>query len=159
MLGDRRQMEKLTRSLTSKSEKMRALAGAGYARADIARFLGTKYQFVRNVLVQDEVRKAKQAGPTSATPGFSEQLAPIKVKLGPDGRIVIPAAFREVLGLKEGDTLIASIDQGELQLRTIQAAVRRAQAMLRQFVPEGVSLVDELIEDRRREVEREEQDG
>jgi hypothetical protein len=35
----------------------------------------------------------------------------------------------------------------------------RAQALVRQFVPEGVSLVDELLEDRRREVEQERQDG
>jgi len=159
MIADRRQMEKLTRGLMSKSEKMRTLAGAGYARADIARFLNAKYQFVRNVLVQDELRKSKQAASNSATAASPERLAPTKVKLGPDGRIVIPAAFREALELKEGDTLIASMDQGELRFMTIQAAVRRAQAMLRQFVPEGVSLVDELIEDRRREVEQEERDG
>ena len=56
MIQNHRQMEKLIRGLTSKSEKMRALAGAGYARADIARFLGTRYQFVRNVLVQEEAQ-------------------------------------------------------------------------------------------------------
>ena len=83
----------------------------------------------------------------------------MKVKLGPDGRVVVPAAFREALGLKEGDTLIASAGAGELKLMTIPAAVRRAQEMLREFVPEGVSLVDELIEDRRREVEDEERNG
>jgi len=159
MIPDKRQMEKLTRGLPSKSEKMRTLAGAGYARTDIARFLGARYQFVRNVLVQDEMRKSKQGGAHSARAVSSERLAPTKVRLGPDGRIVIPAALREALGLKEGDTLIASMDQGELRLMTIQAAVRRAQAVLRQFVPEGVSLVDELLEDRRREVEQEEQDG
>jgi AbrB family looped-hinge helix DNA binding protein len=86
-------------------------------------------------------------------------LAPTKLRLGPDGRVVIPAAFREVLKLSEGDTLVASIADGELHLLTIQAAVRRAQAIVRRFVPEGVSLVDELLEDRRREVEREHQDG
>jgi AbrB family looped-hinge helix DNA binding protein len=157
MIGNERQMEKLTRGLTSKSEKMRTLAGAGYSRADIARFLGTRYQFVRNVLVQDEARRSKEA--TLAPPASRERSAPIKVKLGPDGRVVVPAVLREALGLKDGDTLIASIDQGELRFMTIQAAVRRAQTMLRQFVPEGVSLVDELIEDRRREVQQEEQDG
>jgi vacuolar-type H+-ATPase subunit H len=31
----------------------------------------------------------------------------------------------------------------------------RAQAIVRQFVPEGVSLADELIAERRREAERE----
>lgn len=156
-MQDRHQMERLTRGLTSKSEKMRTLAGAGYARADIARFLGTKYQFVRNVLVRDEA--TKQAASASQAANLPEHLPPMKVKLGPDGRVVVPAAFREALGLKEGDTLIASAESGELKFMTIAAAVRRAQKMLRQFVPEGVSLVDELIEDRRREVEQEERDG
>ena len=34
-------------------------------------------------------------------------------------------------------------------------AIARAQAILRRYVPEGVSLADELIADRRREAERE----
>jgi hypothetical protein len=61
------------------------------------------------------------------------------------------------LGLQEGDKLIASLEDGEVRLSTIPAAIRRVQALVRQFVPEGVSLVDELLEDRRREVEREQQ--
>ena len=58
---NRQRMRRLTEGLASKSDKMRALAKAGYERADIARFLGTRYQFVRNVLVHDEARNAKQA--------------------------------------------------------------------------------------------------
>jgi bifunctional DNA-binding transcriptional regulator/antitoxin component of YhaV-PrlF toxin-antitoxin module len=158
MGADRRRMEQLTKGLPSKSEKMRTLAGAGYARTDIARFLGTRYQFVRNVLVQDAQRKSARAQPAAAGRA-SDDLVPVKVKLGPDGRMVIPVALRTALSLKEGDVLFASADQGELRLLTIPAAVRRAQAIVRQFVPEGVSLVDELIGDRRRETAREEQDG
>jgi bifunctional DNA-binding transcriptional regulator/antitoxin component of YhaV-PrlF toxin-antitoxin module len=158
MRADPRTMDELTKGLPSKSEKMRALAGAGYERADIARFLGTRYQFVRNVLAQDEQRRARQTRAGAAV-AASGRMGPTKVKLGPDGRVVIPAAFREALGVKDGDVLIASADQGELRLLTIPAAVRRAQAIVREFVPEDVSLVDELIEDRRREVEREEQNG
>jgi AbrB family looped-hinge helix DNA binding protein len=156
MQVDHRLMRQLTDGLTSKSEKMRVLAKAGYKRQVIADFLGTRYQFVRNVLVQDEARNAKKM---VATDSGEAQLAPTKLRLGPDGRVLIPAAFREALGLSEGDTLVASIDNGELNLLTRRAAVRRAQAIVRQFVPEGVSLVDELIEDRRREVEREQKDG
>lgn len=159
MQFDHHQMRQLTQGLNSKSDKMRALAKAGYERADIARFLGTRYQFVRNVLIQDEARNARRAAETKGSPNDNEKLAPAKLRLGPDGRVVIPAAIREALGLSEGDILIASIDNGELNLLTRRAAVRRAQAIVRQFVPEGVSLVDELIEDRRREVEREQQDG
>jgi AbrB family looped-hinge helix DNA binding protein len=157
VMPNQREMRQLTGGLPSKSEKMRVLAKAGYERKDIARFLGTRYQFVRNVLVQDEARNAKQ---TTATSGEgNDKPEPTKLRLGPDGRVVIPAAFRAALGLSEGDTLIASIADGELNLLTVRAAMRRAQAIVRQFVPEGVSLVDELLEDRRREVEREQQNG
>jgi len=159
MLFDQRQMRHMTEGLRSKSDKMRALAKAGYERADIARFLGTRYQFVRNVLVQDEGRQAKQAAEAAAAGRNNDKLTPTKIRLGPEGRVVVPAAFREALGLSDGDTLIASIVDGELRLLTVQAAMRRAQAIIRKFVPEGVSLVDELLEDRRREVEREQHNG
>jgi bifunctional DNA-binding transcriptional regulator/antitoxin component of YhaV-PrlF toxin-antitoxin module len=149
-------MTALTKGLPSKSEKMRVLARAGYGRKAIAEFLGTRYQFVRNVLVEEEARNARQA---AAAVSGEHKFAPTKLRLGPDGRVVIPVAFREALGISDGDMLIASIVDGELHLLTIPAAIRRAQAIVRQHVPEGVSLVDELLEDRRREVEREHQDG
>src|ERR1700760_2772503 len=98
MQFDHQQMRQLTRGLNSKSDKMRALAKAGYERADIARFLGTRYQFVRNVLIQDEARNARRAAETTGSPNDNKKLAPAKLRLGPDGRIVIPAAFREALG-------------------------------------------------------------
>jgi AbrB family looped-hinge helix DNA binding protein len=153
------EMRHLIQGLKSKSDKMRALAKAGYGRADIARFLGTRYQFVRNVLVQDEARKAEEAIRGKAASVGRGEVPPVKLRLGPDGRVVIPAAFREALGLSEGDTLIASIEDGELHLLTVAAAVRRAQSIVRRFVPEGVSLIDELIADRRREVESEVENG
>lgn len=158
MQSRRHEMHKLTQGLSSKSEKMRALARAGYERADIARFLGTKYQFVRNVLVQEEARNAKQMA-AGVPHHAAEKLAPTRVRIGPEGRVVIPAAFREALGLAEGDTLVASLNEGELNLLTVPAAVRKAQAIIRKFVPHGVSLVDELIQDRRREVEHEQKSG
>jgi len=155
---DARKMGQLTRELTNKSEKMRILGKAGYERADIARFLGTRYQFVRNVLIREKER-AKQMASLTGAASDNAQWQPARLRLGPDGRVLIPAAFREALGLSEGDILIASIDDGELNLLTKQAAVKRAQAIVRQFVPKGVSLVDELIQDRHREVEREQRDG
>lgn len=82
----------------------------------------------------------------------------VKIRVGADGSIVVPATLSEALGLKEGDVLFAQAHDGEIHLLTLKAAVRRAQAIVRQFVPEGVSLVDELIEDRRREVEAERED-
>jgi AbrB family looped-hinge helix DNA binding protein len=153
---DPRHMAKLTKGLPSKSAKMRALAAAGYARADIARFLGTRYQFVRNVLKRDEARQNRREADDGARPDHGD-LKPTKVRLGPDGRVVIPVAFREALNLREGDVVIASVDEGEVRLSTMDAVARRVQAMVRKFIPEGVSLVDELIAERRAEAAREEQ--
>lgn len=147
--------------LRTTSDKIRWLAAKGVARADIARELGIRYQHVRNVLVQDEVRAAKTAGASVSSGGASNEvseLKPTKVRLGPDGRVVVPAQFREAFGLKEGDTLFAVVENDEIHLLSPKAAMRRAQAIVREFVPAGVSLVDELIEDRRREVEREARD-
>jgi AbrB family looped-hinge helix DNA binding protein len=147
--------------LPTKSAKIRALAAEGVERADIARLLGIRYQHVRNVLEHDKAQEAKLAGGSSepAQPPLvdAENAPSMKVRLGPDGRVVIPAAIREALGLKDGDVLFARLEGGEIKLLTPTAAMVRAQAIVRQFVPAGVSLVDELIEDRRREAEREAQ--
>jgi len=141
--------------LPTVSAKIRAMAADGVPRAEIAKRLGKKYQHVRKVLVDEEARQTKQAnkGPKLESPQTT------RIRLGPDGRVVIPSAFREALRLKESDVLIASLEDGELHLLTIPAAIRRARAIVRKFVPEGVSLVDELIADRRREAEEEARDG
>ena len=152
-------MEQIADGLPSKSAKIRALAKAGFKRGDIAKFLGCRYQFVRNVLV-DEERKAGVA-PTAVVPEHEkpgENPRTMKVRLDDEGRVAIPELARQALGLKAGDALIASIEDDELHLLPIPAAVRKAQAIVRQFVPADVSLVDELLEDRRREVERERAD-
>ena len=44
---------------------------------------------------------------------------------------------------------------GEVRITTRQARMRRAQELVRRYIPEGVSLVDELIAERRAEAERE----
>ena len=57
--------------------------------------------------------------------------------------------------MKAGDRVLVSVADDEIRLVTIPTMVRKVQAAVRKFIPEDVSLVDELLEDRRREVERE----
>lgn len=93
--------------------------------------------------------------------GFAEkgrELTPAqaqKVELGAGGRLVIPAAMRAALGMKEGDKVLVRLEGNELRIYTYEEATRRAQEMVRSFVSPGVSLVDELIADRRAEAARE----
>jgi antitoxin PrlF len=74
------------------------------------------------------------------------------VRVGPKGRIVLPIEARRALGIKEGDELVAVVDDDALKLMTRQAALRSLREM---FKLPGVSLTDELIADRRAEVARE----
>jgi len=141
-------MKRLIEKVEGVSAKIRVLGAAGYERADIARFLGKRYQHVRNVLEADKSKLAQKSEPTEKKPLVA------KVSLGPDGRIVVPAAMREALGLGEDDVLFARIEDGELRLATASGMQKRVNDMLREFVPPGVSLVDELLKERRREVEK-----
>lgn len=77
------------------------------------------------------------------------------VTLGSNGRLVIPAKFRHALGIEEGDDLLLEFEDGELRLTSRQRALRRAKDLVRQYVPEGTSLADELIAERREEASRE----
>ncbi len=72
-----------------------------------------------------------------------------RVKLNENGRIVIPAAMREALQVKPGDELLLHVEDGELHVTTRMQRIRRAQELVRRYVPEGVSLADELIAERR----------
>jgi AbrB family looped-hinge helix DNA binding protein len=80
------------------------------------------------------------------------------VRIGPGGRVVIPAEFRKALGVEIGDDMVIELADGELRLRSFDAALKRVREILRKYVPEGVSLADELIRERREEAAREERE-
>jgi AbrB family looped-hinge helix DNA binding protein len=85
-----------------------------------------------------------------------------RVKINDQGRIVIPAGMRQELGLAGGDTLVLSIENGELRAVTPDKLLRDTQELLAPFRPGPgeMSVSDELIAERRREAARElEEDG
>jgi AbrB family looped-hinge helix DNA binding protein len=79
------------------------------------------------------------------------------VKVGPQGRVVIPAEIRRQLDVGPGDELMVDIVDGQLVMWSRAQAVRRLRGMMR--LPEGApSPVDELIAQRRADFEREERE-
>ena len=154
MLHSSKEMERLTAGLPTKSAKIRALGQAGFSRTDIAKFLSIRYQHVRNVLLQAGIGREDRGAADVQEDKVAIEPAPARVRVGPDGRIVIPAPMREALGVKEGDVLFASKEGEEIRLATLDTVMERTKAILRDFVPEGVSLADELIAERRREAEQ-----
>lgn len=156
---DTQRMHEVVKNMKTVSDKIRALDRAGFARADIARFLEKRYAHVRNVLEAEaparNIGMAEPALPGNLFVPHPQCMQKSRIQIGAGGRIVIPAEMRAAMGVGEGDMLSARIVDGELRLLSQDAAIRRAQALVRQYIPEGVSLVDELIEERRAEAIRE----
>ncbi len=76
-------------------------------------------------------------------------------RLGPDGRIVIPAECRKRFGLQPGDTLVVDADDKGLHLRSMAQVIKEVQEFFAPSRIEGVSVVDELIAERRAEAAKE----
>jgi AbrB family looped-hinge helix DNA binding protein len=76
-------------------------------------------------------------------------------RINENGRVVIPASFRKVLGIRVGDEVVLRIEDDELRITTQERRIQRAQRRARQRVKPGTSLVDELIAERRRAAENE----
>ena len=77
------------------------------------------------------------------------------VSLGPEGEVRLPERLRRRLGWLEGDKLVLTADDaGDVQVLTLHDAGRSVRGMLGPQAA-GRSLADELIDERRREAERE----
>ncbi len=57
---DRGPMDEVVAGRSTKSDKIRALDGAGYSRSEIANYLGIRYQHVWNVLAQSTAGKVPE---------------------------------------------------------------------------------------------------
>jgi AbrB family looped-hinge helix DNA binding protein len=79
----------------------------------------------------------------------------LRIRMSENGRVVIPAAIRKALGIKAGDELMLHLDEDGMKLTTTRLRVARAQRLVRKYGKPGVSLVDELIAERRAEARKE----
>ena len=80
------------------------------------------------------------------------------VKVEALGRLEIPAAMMKAAGIAGGEPVYVAASEDGIEILSRRGALKRAHAIAKQFVPDGVSLVDELIVERRREARREEED-
>lgn len=79
----------------------------------------------------------------------------MEVRVGSQGRIVLPRALREQLGAEEGAVYHARVEDGRLILETREALLRRMQQETADALDGHRSLADELIAERRAEASRE----
>jgi bifunctional DNA-binding transcriptional regulator/antitoxin component of YhaV-PrlF toxin-antitoxin module len=84
----------------------------------------------------------------------------MRAKVVSGGRLQLSVELRRKYNIKDGDEILVEAKENGIVLRTQLQAIRRVQAIFKKYLPkEGeMSLADELIADRRLEVQREEQE-
>jgi AbrB family looped-hinge helix DNA binding protein len=80
-------------------------------------------------------------------------------KVNENGRILIPAAIREQMGIKPGDSVVLTLEDGVLRVESYRATIRKMQQEMQQYKKPGVSVTDEFIAERREEARRERELG
>ena len=143
-------MKRVAEELPTLSAKIRALDAAGYACADIARFLNRRYQHVRNVLAQGPLKSESDHACSTGTdtPG---NVASKTLRVAKNGRVVIPKEMRAAMLVDATGHVTARVIDGELRALTPKAALLKARKRIREKIPAAVSLADELIAERRAE--------
>lgn len=76
------------------------------------------------------------------------------IKLGQNGRVIIPADVRHRLNLKAGDELLVTLEDKRLVLETEGALLERLYRAVGE-PPEGELVSEELLRERRDEAGRE----
>ena len=68
--------------------------------------------------------------------------------------LAIPASLRDALGIKPGDVVLVETQGSALRIRPESTPLERLQAFLAPYAPKDGYASDELIADRRAEIER-----
>jgi AbrB family looped-hinge helix DNA binding protein len=72
-------------------------------------------------------------------------------KVDNQGRIMLPAKWRKLHHIQPESELRVELRDNCLVLQTREQGVREAQEMVRRLIPQGKSLVNDLLKQRRRE--------
>jgi bifunctional DNA-binding transcriptional regulator/antitoxin component of YhaV-PrlF toxin-antitoxin module len=78
-------------------------------------------------------------------------VGPVKLQIGRDGRVLLPAEIRGALRLNDSGTVTAEVKDGVLTLLSPLTAVRKLQHLIKTTDQSTASVVDELIAERRLE--------
>jgi AbrB family looped-hinge helix DNA binding protein len=73
----------------------------------------------------------------------------VRVRVSEKGRLVIPAQFREAMGIEPGDVVEMRLEENELRVATRAQRLREVRRRMKNILGPGRSLAEELIAERR----------
>lgn len=76
------------------------------------------------------------------------------LKVDSSGRIVLPADARDRQHISSGDTVVVLADEHGLHIKTREQIKAEVQAFFADLAPPDVLLSEEILQDRRSEIER-----
>jgi AbrB family looped-hinge helix DNA binding protein len=82
---------------------------------------------------------------------MNNRLKSRSVTVGENGRMNLPADIRRSLGLNGAGKIIIEADENGAYITTFEQRLRKIRASVQPYFTPGVSIVDELIADRRAE--------
>lgn len=158
-------MDEVVRPFTTVSDKIRALDRHDVPCAEIARYLGKRYQHVWNVLAGDKVGGSEPSGLAEETHKF-ESLPGEATKMGQvyrftvdaDGTIRLPEEVLRALEIKPLTIVPAVLENGTFVILGRSESLRRARASIPPWRPGDPLWSEELIAERRREAAAEAED-
>ena len=97
----------------------------------------------------------RSSGFAESSTNFDVTNLSVQATLGADGRLLIPAALRDAVGIKRGERLTLRVEDGRIVVESWKSTIKRIQDMLAYLKVPGESVVDEFLADRRAESLRE----
>lgn len=91
----------------------------------------------------------KSSGFAESTTNFDVTNLSVQATLGTDGRLLIPAALRDAVGIKRGERLTLRVEDGRIVVESWKSTIKRIQDMLAHLKVPGQSVVDEFLAERR----------
>lgn len=71
------------------------------------------------------------------------------------GRVTIPVAVRRKLGLSIGDSIVLDVNDHDVRLLSVEQRVQEVRDLLSPYLPNDISLADQLVAERHAEAARE----
>lgn len=91
----------------------------------------------------------KSSGFAESSTNFDVTNLSVQATLGADGRLLIPAALRDAVGIKRGERLTLRVEDGRIVVESWKSTIKRIQDMLAHLKVPGQSVVDEFLAERR----------